>query len=329
VSALIDKKFINMLSPQLQRFKWKTAVLGNCRCPICGDSQKNLKKARGFFFKKANNFFFKCHNCGAGHTTYKLLEILSPALCRDYSLEVWKEGESSRAISSTEPIEIFKPNIVINLPRITDLEPTHAARKYMESRKIPKLYTFYFTTEFGAWVKGIDPTYSTLPDDERIVIPFRNKDGQLLGVQGRAIGGSKNSIRYITVKFVKDGRMIFGGDTVDYSRRVYATEGPFDSAFLDNGIAFAGSEIGDVTRGFRDIVVVLDNEPRNAEIVRATKDAINSGHTVCVWEDGIAEKDINDMVLYGRSSTQVQSIIDRCSCSGIEAQLKWTKWKRI
>jgi hypothetical protein len=330
MSALIDKKYINLVSPQLQRFKWKSESLANCRCPLCGDSQKNKTKARGFFFPKKNDYFYKCHNCGIGHTIYKFLEIVAPVLCREYALERWRNGENGHS-NYTKPIEteIIKPKIRMSLPKVSELPPDHAARVYLESRKIPCIDRFYFSDGFGDWVRGIDPTYSTVPNDERIVIPFLNKSGELLGVQGRAIGGSKNAIRYITVKFVKNGRIFFGGDTVDYSRRVYATEGPIDSVFLDNGIAFAGSEVGDIVRGFNDVVIVLDNEPRNREIVEATREAIEAGHQVCVWDIGILEKDINDMVLSGKSPHQIREDIDRYSCTGMEARLRWSQWKRI
>lgn len=330
MSILIDKKYINLVSPQLQKFKWKSANLANARCPLCGDSQKNKNKARGFFFPKKNDYYYKCHNCGIGHTMYKFLEIVAPVLCREYALERWRNGENGHS-NYTKPDEtvIAQKAIRISLPRISELDAAHAAHRYCTGRAIPRLDRFYFCESFGDWVRGIDPTYTTVPNDERIVIPFLNKSGELLGVQGRAVGGSKSAIRYITVKFAKDGRMFFGGDTVDYSRRVYATEGPIDSVFLDNGIAFAGSELGDVVSRFRDVVVVLDNEPRNREIVEATREAIENGYTVCVWDSGVLEKDINDMVLSGKSAQQVQDEIDRYSCSGMEARLKWSQWKRV
>ena len=330
MSAIIDKKYINLVSPQLQKFKWKGSDLANCRCPICGDSQRNKNKARGFFFPKKNDFYYKCHNCGIGHTMYKFLEIVAPVLCREYALERWRGGENGHS-NYTKPDEtvIARQAIKISLPRISELDADHAARKYCDGRLLPHTDRLYFSHSFGDWVRGIDPTYSTVPNDERIVIPFLNKSGELLGVQGRAIGGSKSAIRYITVKFAKDGRMFFGGDTVDYSRRVYATEGPLDSLFLDNGIAFAGSEVGDVVRRFNDVVIVLDNEPRNREIVEATREAIEAGYQVCVWGAGILEKDINDMILSGKSCREIQDAIDRYSCSGMEARLKWSQWKKV
>ena len=54
MSTFIDVKYINLVSPQLQKFKWKTITLANCRCPCCGDSQTSKNKARGYFFKKKN-----------------------------------------------------------------------------------------------------------------------------------------------------------------------------------------------------------------------------------------------------------------------------------
>lgn len=51
MSLFIDKKFINIVSPQLDKFVWKKDNLANCRCPICGDSTTNKNKARGYFLQ--------------------------------------------------------------------------------------------------------------------------------------------------------------------------------------------------------------------------------------------------------------------------------------
>jgi hypothetical protein len=78
---------------------------------------------------------------------------------------------------------------------------------------------------------------------------------------------------------------------------------------------------------FSDCVVVYDNEPRNAEIVKKVEEAIRGGYTVCVWADSVEEKDINDMVLAGRSPQEVQSIIDECACSGLTALARFSQWR--
>ena len=59
MSSYLDKKFINMVSPQLEKFSWKKDNLAACRCPICGDSKKNKNKTRGYFYVKGNDFFYK------------------------------------------------------------------------------------------------------------------------------------------------------------------------------------------------------------------------------------------------------------------------------
>ena len=330
MSIHIDKKYINLVSPQLNKFKWKDAKTANCRCCFCGDSQKSKTKARGFFFIKKNDYFFKCHNCGIGHSMYRFLEFVSPALAQEYAVERWKNGEDNKSNYVKPDItKSILPKAYLKLPKVSVLEADHMARKYLESRKIPHIDLFYYAEEFGNWVHSIDPTYSTLPNDERIVIPFINKVGELIAAQGRSLSNSKNAIRYITVKFCKEGRAIYGEDRLDYSKKVYVVEGPFDSVFLDNGIALAGCELANAVRLFNDCVIVYDNEPRNKQIINNIEDAIEKGYTVCVWNEGLEEKDINDMVLSGQTPHQVQECIDRNSVSGLEARLKLNKWKRI
>jgi len=328
MSTYIDKKYINLVSPQLERFKWKSSEIANMRCPLCGDSQRNKTKARGFFFPKKNDYFYKCHNCGAGHSVYRFLEAVAPALAQEYALERWRNGENGKSnyVKPEEP-QIALPRAQLRLPRVDALPPEHPARVYLESRRVPHLDRFYFSNAFGDWVRSIDDTYTTLPNDERIVIPFVNKAGELVAAQGRCLSGSKNAIRYITVKFGKDGRAIYGEDRLDYSKRIYAVEGPIDSVFLDNAVALAGSELAHATRLFSDCVVVYDNEPRNTEIVHKVEAAIRDGYTVCVWADSVGEKDINDMVLAGRSPQEIQSMIDECACSGLTALARFSQWR--
>jgi hypothetical protein len=46
MSSYIDKKYINMVSPLLEKFKWKKDNLANCRCPLCGDSDRSKIKGK-------------------------------------------------------------------------------------------------------------------------------------------------------------------------------------------------------------------------------------------------------------------------------------------
>ena len=84
---------------------------------------------------------------------------------------------------------------------------------------------------------------------------------------------------------------------------------------------------GDVRKwGVSTPVWVYDNEPRSKEITERISKAIARGERVVIWPINILEKDINDMVLAGHD---VQSIVESNTYDGLEANLKFTTWKRI
>ena len=76
-------------------------------------------------------------------------------------------------------------------------------------------------------------------------------------------------------------------------------------------------------------VYVLDNEPRNRQIVRYIERLIELGKNVCIWPESVSEKDINDMVQTGKSPSKIKKIIDKNTFSGLEASLKLTQWRKV
>ena len=77
-------------SSRLLKFKRVKPNLYNFRCPICGDSQKNKNKARGYMYPVKADMNFKCHNCGAGGSLKWLLDRLDVSLSKQYSFEKYK-----------------------------------------------------------------------------------------------------------------------------------------------------------------------------------------------------------------------------------------------
>ena len=63
MNVILDRQFIDLIGRNLRNFKWKKDGLAVCSCPICGDSKRDKKKARGNFYLKRGKFFYKCHNC--------------------------------------------------------------------------------------------------------------------------------------------------------------------------------------------------------------------------------------------------------------------------
>ena len=124
----------------------------------------------------------------------------------------------------------------------------------------------------------------------------------------------------------EDKPKIFGQDKINDDESVYIVEGPFDSTFIQNSVAMAGSDVDIRTFGWGNYIWVYDNEPRNREIVNRVSKSIDRGDKVVIWPSNILQKDINDMVLAGHN---VQSLVELNSYQGLEAQVKLTEWKKV
>ena len=321
---LVDSKFIGLISPRLQKFKKIKSDLYNFRCPICGDSQKNKSKTRGYLYGVKADVNFRCHNCGASMTFSNFLKTLDPVIHKQYVFERFKNNKTGRGTVVEEPKFDFKPPQFapkVDLPRASEND---AARLYLEKRLIdPKI--FNYTPTFKKWVNTLVPNkFSDITYDEpRIIIPLIYEN-QLIGFQGRALG--PNSVKYITIMLDDDAPKIYGLDKINNGFPVFVTEGPFDSTFVSNSIAMCGAD-GDVRKwGINDPVWVYDNEPRSHEIVKRISSTIDRGEKVVIWPNNINEKDINDMIL---ARHDVMDVLNSNTYSGLTAQLQFNTWKRI
>ena len=330
MSIATDTKFLNFLSSRLDRFKRVRDNLWNFRCPLCGDSSRNKRKARGYVYQKQTDLFYKCHNCGIGTTLGKLIEYVDSKVYKDYIMERYRSGVKT---NNPEPefkfdVPIFrKKGVLKNLKSISDLSTDHPARKIVEKRLIPSefLSDLYLCESFYKFTNTLVPNkFPSLDGDHpRLLIPFRDEKGEVFAYQGRSFG--KEQPKYITIK-LDDTTKIFGLDRVDKSKQIYAVEGPLDSLFLDNCIAVGGA---DLVKLKNDIIIIFDNEPRNKEICKQINFCIRFDKKIAIWPDSMKHKDINDMIMSGYTKEQIQEIIDDNTFSGAAAQLRFVKWKKI
>ena len=328
--SFLDVKYINLISPRLNLFSRKKADLYNFRCPYCGDSQKRRNKARGYLFKIKNDFVFKCHNCGMGRTLSNFLKDQDSFLHDQYVMEKFKEGKSGKGTTVPKPKFNFKePKFVkhdTGLEKISDLNISHPARVYLDQRGIKDLEYFYYCPKFKEWTNSQKKTFDTLRQDgPRIIIPFKDKQGNLFGYQGRSLAPTAK-IRYITIMLDEEQPKIFGLDRINTDESIYIVEGPFDSTFIKNSVAMAGSDADIRSFNWSDHIWIFDNEPRNREIVARISKVIDRGDKVVIWPTTIKEKDINDMHLAGHD---VQSLVDCNVYRGLEATLKFNTWKKV
>lgn len=339
----LEEKYVGLVSARLDRFKRKGNTY-NFRCFICGDSQKDKNKARGYLYQKKTDFVFHCHNCNITLNFKSFLRRLDPVLANEYSQEAFVEnkGFSQKPLAAPKSIEfVSRPKFAAGGPlkgvkRISQLPSTHPAKMYVDKRKIPSNfhYKLFYVPKFMTWVNTLIPekfSQESLKHDEpRLIIPFFDRDGELYGFQGRSF--RKDGVRYITIMLDNSKPKIFGLETVDFKKKVYIFEGPIDSMFIPNSIAMAGADMLQAQMLLKldpsKCVVIMDNEPRNEQIVKRIESNINMGFNVCLWPQHITDKDVNDMVLSGQRPADIGLIIDQNTFSGLQAKMALVNWRK-
>jgi transcription elongation factor Elf1 len=343
MSLIIDSKFVRLLSSRLRNFKQKKDYLWNFSCPFCGDSKKNLSKARGYVFAKGNNLFYGCHNCGEGTNVANLVKQVDPSLHQEYTLERYKEGKSNTTNFKATTLDISPPRFdklekqkVFEHSEWCDKLPSgHFCLTYLQKRQIPQEYhsKLLFTSTYKQFIDALVPNHGKqLIDDARLIIPFYDVYNNLIAVSGRALENSDKTLRYITIRTVdSDSKLVYGMDRVDLKQPVKIVEGPIDSLFLSNCLASGDANLNLTAKNILadDKVLIFDNEPRNKEIVKMMQDAIKSDSYVVIWPDTIQAKDINEMVMSGISNDEIEKIISSNSFKGLRAQMRFVSWKKV
>ena len=329
--SALDIQYLHTVSFKLDRFKKKSQDLYNFRCVYCGDSQKKKSKARAYVYRVKNDMFYKCHNCGKGTTLPKLIEHLDPTLYKRYVVEKYKSGNTG---SVKEPEFNFKPvkfpdKILKDLTRFDKLDQTHPALNFIRKRKLEEhIDKFYLVNKFMAWVNTLIPNKFPIikQDHPRVVIPFYDIKGNVFAFQGRAFG--QEEPKYITIKLDENKRRIFGLERIDIHKQIKIVEGPIDSLFLNNCIAVAGADL-EMKQLKNKAVYIFDNEPRNTEIIKKMEKLIDKNYQVFVWPKNIKDKDINDLIISGITTPEIEKIISSNTFSKLSAKQQLNNWKEI
>jgi transcription elongation factor Elf1 len=343
MSLIIDQKYVGMISHRLRNFKRKQDYVWNFSCPLCGDSKKNVLKARGYVYKKGNNLFYSCKNCGIGTSIGKLLEQVDGSLYKEYILERYKAGESGSS-NYTKPTfnvpsprfdKLDKQNQFQHAEFCFDLPSGHFCLDYLKNRQIPKEFysQLLFTSHYKQFIDALVPNHGKkLVDDARVIIPFYDVYNNLIAVSGRALETNDRTLRYITIRTTdSEEKLVFGMDRISVHEPVRIVEGPIDSLFIKNCVASGDSSLTTVADNISagKKVLIFDNEPRNKEIVKLMQESIKSNHHIVIWPNTIEAKDINEMVMSGIPVGEIESIISSNTFSGLEAQTKFVFWKKV
>ena len=211
------------------------------------------------------------------------------------------------------------------------MKENHPAVQYCKSRKLPdyKLSYIYYVDDISK-IASVLPEYRDRikTNEPRIVLPIYDRDNTLCGLTMRAI--DNNKLRYLKIRFDEEKPMIYGYDRINLSENIICVEGEIDSLFLDNAVAVGGSgtmmKIADFLPD--DTIYVFDNQPRNEQVCKQIKKAIDMGKTVCIFPNTLLAKDINDMAKMGYDVNHI--VRNNCYNNG-EARIHlsyWEKWRK-
>lgn len=330
----VDLVYCGYISTRVSLFKVKSdnPYKANMRCPVCNDSEKSKTKCRGWLVENQNTVFYNCFNCGVKLHLSQLLKTLDLSLYNQYIIDHKLQKISSNPIVIPKKVvkKLFGINVLESLKKVSSLDWDHPVKKYVENRKIPtdQHYRLYFAPKYNRWVNSIIPEkLSDNFDEPRLVIPFFDEKGLLFGFAGRSF--DKTSLRYVTIMLDETKPKMFGLELVDFKKQYYVIEGQLDSLFLNNSIAMAGAD-GNLSslKNLENAVFCFDNERRNSHIVARMNKILSLGYKVCIWDTSIQEKDINDMVLSGKTKEEVKTSIDRSIYSGLSGTLKLSEWRQ-
>lgn len=345
----VDLKYCGILSTRLDQYtvKQNNPYEANFRCYVCGDSQKSKTKKRGWILDKGGKAFYYCHNCGYSKPVDYFLKQHFPPLYNEYVTDIVMEKNSLRAmepkkedIKPLDKLRMSQPKFtkatspLRKIKKVSALSSDHPVKKYVEKRKIPtkQHYRLYYAPKFNKWVNTMLPKkLNEKYDEPRLVIPFIDEKGEMFGFAGRSFD-PKASLRYITIMLDDTKSKVFGLDTVNFNKKYYVVEGQIDSLFLTNAVAMAGADGNiEALKNVDNAVFMFDLEPRNPEIVNRMQKVIDRGHSIVILSEKLKAlgKDINEMVLNGMSTADIELLLDQHTYKDLEAKLALTIWKRV
>lgn len=331
MSQWLEEKYIHLVSSQLPLFHKQSKTTFTFRCVFCHDSKKRANKTRGYFFLHNRQYFYKCHNCNISMSLRGFLRSKAPELYREYQLDLLREN-APQVISDPPRPSVTVESSPMTLPSIASLPDVHLGKQYCRERGLPEkaLAHLYFTDEWTGWIKEMGWSYA-LPEDHgpRLIIPWYDRDKNILGAQARRIDATGKAARYQTLKYDHAADKIYGWERVELHHLIYVVEGPLDSWFLPNAVASMDSDLLRLhDKYFMDhaAVYVWDNEPRNEAVIKNMSQAIKQGLSVVVWPSFVESKDLNDMANIGYT---VPTLVKEHTFQGLRAELEFQRWRKL
>jgi len=272
------------------------------RCPICGDSKKNLSKKRGNY--SIDKGVYHCFNCDVSMSGMQLLKTLSGSSFDDIKQEYRELKLKNLGKAVQSPI---KQAVDENLSGISYINQLHSiikptwkndlsenARVYLDRRLVTKAP---FLT---------DKLYSVYDKEqnEYILIPWKINSVDAYWQINDFEHHDKLNRKYI---FPKDSeKLIYGLDNIDLSfPYIICFEGVYDSLFVKNGVCIGGKSLTKLQKEIissrypkHQICLSFDNDKPGLTAMKKSIVEHPTDFKYFKWfDENTKEKDINDFVV--------------------------------
>jgi len=341
----VERKYLSLVSPRLRNYKNKSDSVVNFSCCFCGDSETKKRKARGYIYTRDGKTLYSCHNCGLTCGFDKFLERLDINLYEEFRRERAMDRMTSTQMSTIDLAAAMKKPVfrksgpLKDLKKISQLDPNHPCKRYVDSRRIPpeRHHELFWCPRFYEWSNSVVPDKfeeaALRKDHGRLLIPFFDKQKNMHAFQGRALPG-QDDLKYITIIVDETVPKLYGLHLVDFTKRFYVLEGPIDSFFVPNSVATAGGDLASVIpkEHRQNAVIVYDNERRSRQTIKKIDKAIDLGYSCILWPDTWMLphlKDINDAILAGWTDEQLKACMKAFTYSGLEAKARLSRWRMV
>jgi len=271
---------------------FETSDYYNVRCNICGDSDKDVYKKRGFLLKTSDPWVFYCHNCNTSTTVVKWLKDHFTVNYKNLMIDIMRNRRNDPYYDDKDynfkqkkgASDRDEKEDTIGFKKLTKFQD---CVDYCVGRGIPKeVYSKWYYCTSGIY-------------NGRIIITFRNDKGKVHYYQGRSFN-NKNGVKYLS-RF-GDHNSIYNYYNVDPELPVMILEGPIDSVFVENSIAVTGLKLkGEELDKFKRRYFILDNDKSGYK--EAVK-LLQKRSWVFNWKKFLKDhpckgeiKDVNDFIL--------------------------------
>lgn len=326
----VTTKFFE-LSHKVSHSKYND-VYNGC-CPICMEGKSWGRKKRCFYVPENDNIY--CHNCGWSSKPYKWIREVSQLSHDDIWQEIRDGSYDYENITPTEAPEIVK---VPSLPEDSiNLFDPNQVEYYKYDDRVQRAVQYLKSRRLYTAINRPDAFYISLKDfvhKNRLIIPFKDADGQIIFYQSRKLFEWDELGNYIS----KSGgdKSLAGFDKIDSSiSSAFLFEGPIDGFFVKNGLGLGGINKGDTT--FTSLqqsqmdslwqherIWVLDSQWIDETAMTKTKNLIEMGERVFIWPEKLGRrfKDFNQMCVALKRDEISPEFIQKNSYKGAFARVK-------